>query len=287
MKRATRNNERFVVGRRGQPSVVIMSVRDYMRTFAPAPGESRAMQAAAKRTGAATLTAGQVHRIVATVCRERKPQSTKLTSGPIFLDARLIDEQVHGREREHLPISRLEEPTHIFASHFEATAGNAGNHIIPVARLIPKGAQALNTRHLVSCRAVILSEPRLDQCDRTEFVRNDKVRGLIKSGDPLRSFRFSKTDLSGREYILDCTLDHLAHKLADRIPVRGERSPQEPFVEKHGIRDAEIGDRLKASYPFFRIRLIETMQDGWNFSVRSGKERLHPGVDHHPDALIG
>ena len=80
MKRATRNNERFVVGRRGEPSVVIMSVRDYMRTFAPAPEELRAMQAAAKRTGAATLTAGQVNRIVATVRREQKPPATKLRS---------------------------------------------------------------------------------------------------------------------------------------------------------------------------------------------------------------
>jgi prevent-host-death family protein len=35
-KRATQKNERFVVGRRGAPSVVIMSVHDYMKTFAPA-----------------------------------------------------------------------------------------------------------------------------------------------------------------------------------------------------------------------------------------------------------
>jgi PHD/YefM family antitoxin component YafN of YafNO toxin-antitoxin module len=72
LKRATQQNERFVVGRRGAPSVVIMSVRDYMRTFAPAPRELRAMQATAKRTGADSLTAGQVNRIVAAVRRERK-----------------------------------------------------------------------------------------------------------------------------------------------------------------------------------------------------------------------
>jgi prevent-host-death family protein len=80
MKRATQRNERFVVGRRGEPSVVIMSVQDYMKTFAPAPEELRAMQATAKRTGAARLTAGQVNRIVATVRRERKPQSAMLRS---------------------------------------------------------------------------------------------------------------------------------------------------------------------------------------------------------------
>jgi hypothetical protein len=57
-----------------------MSVQDYMKTFAPAPEELRAMQATAKRTGADSLTAGQVNRIVATVRRERKPPSTKLRS---------------------------------------------------------------------------------------------------------------------------------------------------------------------------------------------------------------
>jgi hypothetical protein len=57
-----------------------MSVQDYMKTFAPAPEELRAMQATAKWTGADSLTAGQVNRIVAAVRRERKPPSTKLRS---------------------------------------------------------------------------------------------------------------------------------------------------------------------------------------------------------------
>ena len=80
MKRAMQKNERFVVGRRGAPSVVIMSVQDYMKTFAPAPEELRAMQATAKRTGAAGLTTGRVNRIVAAVRRARKPPSTTLRS---------------------------------------------------------------------------------------------------------------------------------------------------------------------------------------------------------------
>ena len=63
---------RQVSGRRGAPSVVIMSVQDYMKTFAPAPEELRAMQATAKRTGADSLTAGQVNRIVAAVTANRK-----------------------------------------------------------------------------------------------------------------------------------------------------------------------------------------------------------------------
>ena len=34
---ATKNNERFVVDRRGEPSVIIMSIKDYVDTIAPAP----------------------------------------------------------------------------------------------------------------------------------------------------------------------------------------------------------------------------------------------------------
>ena len=37
MDLATRNNERFVVDRRGEPAVVIMSVQDFIRTAAPPP----------------------------------------------------------------------------------------------------------------------------------------------------------------------------------------------------------------------------------------------------------
>jgi PHD/YefM family antitoxin component YafN of YafNO toxin-antitoxin module len=80
MKWATQKNERFVVGRRGEPSVVIMSAQDYIKTLALAPEELSAMQATAKRTGAARLKVGQVNRIVATVRREQRPQSPKLRS---------------------------------------------------------------------------------------------------------------------------------------------------------------------------------------------------------------
>jgi hypothetical protein len=67
-------------------------------------------------------------------------RSASLVSGPVLPNTRLIDEQVHGRKREHLPVSRLKEPTHIFAAHLEAAAGNAGNHIIAMARLIAESA---------------------------------------------------------------------------------------------------------------------------------------------------
>ena|ERR1035437_9475969 len=73
IKRATQKNERFVVGRRGEPSIVILSIKDYMDTFAPAPAELRAMQATAKRTGSSRLTPGQISRIVTAARKEQKP----------------------------------------------------------------------------------------------------------------------------------------------------------------------------------------------------------------------
>ena len=77
IKRATQKNERFVVGHRGEPSIVIMSMKDYMRTFAPAPAELKAMQATARRTGASALSSAQINRIVSTVRKEQKHSSAK------------------------------------------------------------------------------------------------------------------------------------------------------------------------------------------------------------------
>ena len=56
LKRASEGDERFVVDRRGKPSVIIMSVRDYIRTIAPTPPALRAIQQDAKRKGTAKLS---------------------------------------------------------------------------------------------------------------------------------------------------------------------------------------------------------------------------------------
>jgi len=77
IKRATEKNERFVVGRRGEPSIVIMSMKDYMSTFAPAPSELRAMQATARRTGSSKLSPVQIDRIVSAIRKEPKVSSAK------------------------------------------------------------------------------------------------------------------------------------------------------------------------------------------------------------------
>jgi hypothetical protein len=41
MDLATKNNERFIVDRRGEPAVVIMSVQDFIRAAARVAAESR------------------------------------------------------------------------------------------------------------------------------------------------------------------------------------------------------------------------------------------------------
>jgi len=56
MDLAVKNNERFIVDRRGEPAVVIMSVQDFIRTAAPPPDWLSKAWAGAKRRGLDTLT---------------------------------------------------------------------------------------------------------------------------------------------------------------------------------------------------------------------------------------
>jgi prevent-host-death family protein len=70
LKRATQNNERFVVDRRGEPSVVIMSIKDYVDTMAPAPQWLKDIQASSKRRGANKLTMRQIDAEIAKVRRQ-------------------------------------------------------------------------------------------------------------------------------------------------------------------------------------------------------------------------
>ena len=71
IKRATQRNERFLVGRRGQPSIIIMSVKDYIDTIAPVPEELRKLQQRAKTSGANKLSMRQIDEIIAEVRREK------------------------------------------------------------------------------------------------------------------------------------------------------------------------------------------------------------------------
>jgi prevent-host-death family protein len=61
MDLAVRKNERFIVDRRGEPAVVIMSVQDFIRTAAPPPDWLQKAWTGAKRRGLSALTLDDVN----------------------------------------------------------------------------------------------------------------------------------------------------------------------------------------------------------------------------------
>jgi prevent-host-death family protein len=75
IKRATRKNERFVVDRRGEPAVIIMSIKDYIDTIAPTPQWLAEIQAASKRRGTDKLTMRHINAEIAAVRRKQKESS--------------------------------------------------------------------------------------------------------------------------------------------------------------------------------------------------------------------
>lgn len=72
MRRAKKNQERFVVDRRGEPQVVIMSLKDFIDTIAPAPQELKEIWAESKRKGTDKLTMRQIDAEIKTTRRQRK-----------------------------------------------------------------------------------------------------------------------------------------------------------------------------------------------------------------------
>jgi prevent-host-death family protein len=79
IRRSAQNNERFVVERRGQPSVIIMSVKDYIDTIAPTPDWLQDIGQEATRKGLNKLSMKQVNAEIAAARRERR-QKTAVTS---------------------------------------------------------------------------------------------------------------------------------------------------------------------------------------------------------------
>jgi hypothetical protein len=75
MKRASQKNERFVVDRRGQPSVIIMSITDYIDMVAPTPDWLKQIGAEAKRKGLNKLTTRQIDAEIAAARKERRRQA--------------------------------------------------------------------------------------------------------------------------------------------------------------------------------------------------------------------
>ena len=72
MRRASATNERFLVDRNGEPTVMILSVKDYMDTFAPEPNWLARIRAKSKQNGTDKLTMPEIDRIISEVRRKAK-----------------------------------------------------------------------------------------------------------------------------------------------------------------------------------------------------------------------
>src|ERR1700719_3147752 len=77
MDRAVENNERFIVDRRGEPAVVIMSVQDFIRTVAPPPDWLQKAWSGAKRRGLDRLIRADIDAEVAA----HRPKKHPVTPG--------------------------------------------------------------------------------------------------------------------------------------------------------------------------------------------------------------
>jgi prevent-host-death family protein len=71
LKRAEEGDERFLVDRRGEPSVIIMSVKDFIKNIAPTPAAYRAIRDEAKRKGTSSLSMREMDREIAAVRTSR------------------------------------------------------------------------------------------------------------------------------------------------------------------------------------------------------------------------
>jgi hypothetical protein len=78
MDLATRNNERFVVDRRGEPAVVIMSVQDFIRTVAPPPDWLQKAWAGAKRRGLDAMPIDEINAEIEAYRGEKKAAASEV-----------------------------------------------------------------------------------------------------------------------------------------------------------------------------------------------------------------
>jgi prevent-host-death family protein len=72
LKRAGQNQERFVVGKRGEPQVVIMGIEEYLRNFAEPLPVVEEIRQEAKAKGLDRLTMREINREIKRYRRERK-----------------------------------------------------------------------------------------------------------------------------------------------------------------------------------------------------------------------
>jgi prevent-host-death family protein len=75
MNRAVEKQERFLVDRRGEPAVIIMSVDDYLETIAPEDTALKKIRNEAKRAGLDKWTMEEIDAEIAAYRREKRAKS--------------------------------------------------------------------------------------------------------------------------------------------------------------------------------------------------------------------
>jgi prevent-host-death family protein len=80
LKRVKTRNERFIIGRRGQPQAVVMSIDDYIDTIAPAPDWLKSAWAESKKNGTDKLTMREIDAIIAEDRAQVAKKPTKVRS---------------------------------------------------------------------------------------------------------------------------------------------------------------------------------------------------------------
>ena len=71
LKRAEESDERFLVDRRGEPTVIIMSIKDYIRSIAPAPSAYAATRQDVKRKGKTSISMREIDREIDAVRKQQ------------------------------------------------------------------------------------------------------------------------------------------------------------------------------------------------------------------------
>lgn len=71
MRRARKDNTRFVVDRRGEPQVVIMGIRDFLKNISPEKKVIAAIRASARKKGVSKLSLRDINREIRAYRKER------------------------------------------------------------------------------------------------------------------------------------------------------------------------------------------------------------------------
>jgi prevent-host-death family protein len=79
LDRVSENGERFVVDRRGEPTAVIMSLRDFVNTIAPPPNFLKEIWAESERRGADKLTMREIDAEIRAYRREKRAKDLAAT----------------------------------------------------------------------------------------------------------------------------------------------------------------------------------------------------------------